>query len=114
MSARAATGQLSQPVTEEMCRAEQEHLVNTSPVNVETYSPGDIEALRTSVTDLLAVCAEVVRTRTDDGAWQSAPSEVSAQRDDAFLLIADLSRALSRARRRLRAIDDRARRRHDA
>ncbi|MFD6280779.1 hypothetical protein ACFWFI_35225 [Streptomyces sp. NPDC060209] len=112
MSVRAANGRPLRLVTEGTRPAHREHAVHATPLSIETYSPGDIDEFRTSVTGLLSACAEMARASTDDGAWKPASPDVTAQRDEAFLLLADLSRALNKTRRQLRAINDQARRRH--
>ncbi|MFD0319351.1 hypothetical protein [Streptomyces flavalbus] len=71
------------------------------------FTRNDAEAFRQLMNELVGNCRAVAQQYPTE--WRSAAPDLQHQFGESMVLIADLSRALNRARRGIRTINDRAR-----
>ncbi|MEV5428245.1 hypothetical protein [Streptomyces sp. NPDC052701] len=73
---------------------------------LETAEPGTLkdDRLQALMTQLIDVCAGIGHQRDDQGRWQPAGPGPGNALEDAREVLVDLSRALAKTRRGLRAI----------
>ncbi|MFI5752464.1 hypothetical protein ACIBBE_42960 [Streptomyces sp. NPDC051644] len=80
-------------------------------LSADDYTPDDLATVHALVTSLLATAAATATRHAPSGAWEPRADSTLDRLGEASALLDDLSRAVVRGRRELRAIDTRARER---